>query len=86
MTLVDNGIDPSAVLQAASESIIVTTSDLDQPATAWEGPRGGHHVSGVLRFADARKILASNPKHLELQIDGVAGATRTFRWNLQEPR
>jgi PAS domain S-box-containing protein len=31
MTLVDNGIDPSAVLQAASESIIVTTSDLDQP-------------------------------------------------------
>jgi PAS domain-containing protein len=31
MTLVDNAIDPSAVLQAASESIIVTTSDLDQP-------------------------------------------------------
>jgi PAS domain S-box-containing protein len=31
MRLFESGIDPSAVLQAASESIIVTTSDLDQP-------------------------------------------------------
>jgi PAS domain S-box-containing protein len=31
MRLSESGIDPSAVLEAASESIIVTSSDLDQP-------------------------------------------------------
>ena len=48
---------------------------------AWEGdPPGGHHRSGILRFA----APADMPGAVELRIEGVGGAgTRTFRWELK---
>lgn len=47
----------------------------------WQGPAGGHHVEGVLRFAQARRIMVPSPAYLELQIEGVAGVPRrSFRW------
>jgi len=48
---------------------------------AWQGdPPGGHHRKGVLQFT----APAETPKAVELQIDGVGGASvRTFRWDLQ---
>lgn len=49
---------------------------------SWKGPKGGHHVAGVLRFAQAQKILDPLPAFLELQIAGVAGVPRrSFRWD-----
>ena len=54
-------------------------------AAEWDGPRGGHHVAGVLRFSDRQRIFSSAPNHLELRLDGLAGAaTSLFRWDLQE--
>jgi hypothetical protein len=50
--------------------------------TAWQGPSGGHHVSGVLRFAQGREVMKARPAYLELQLEGVAGVPRrTFRWD-----
>jgi hypothetical protein len=47
----------------------------------WQGPAGGHHVEGVLRFSQARRIMDPRPGYLELQIEGVAGVSRrSFRW------
>jgi hypothetical protein len=54
---------------------------------SWDGPKGGHHVTGVLRFKDRQQIVAAGANYLELQISGVAGvASRLFRWNLKETR
>lgn len=50
--------------------------------SSWQGPAGGHHVAGALRFAQRREIMKLRPAHLELQIDGVAGVPRrSFRWD-----
>lgn len=48
--------------------------------TAWEGGGpGGHHRSGVIKFA----ALTSKPKSVELIIKGLAKVSeRTFRWDL----
>lgn len=57
-----------------------------RPAS-WKGPRGGHHVEGLLRFAGAREILKPTPAYLELQMEGVAGVPlRTFRWDARAPQ
>jgi hypothetical protein len=68
----------------ASISVLHDDAGNDYPAAAWEGPRGGHHLSGVLRFAGAQQILASSPKQLELRIHGVAGMDRSFRWDMAQ--
>jgi hypothetical protein len=50
--------------------------------SSWQGPAGGHHVAGVLRFAQGREVMKPRPAYLELQIDGVAGVPRrSFRWD-----
>jgi hypothetical protein len=48
--------------------------------TAWEGAGpGGHHRSGVIKFA----ALASKPKSIDLIIKGLAKVSeRTFHWDL----
>lgn len=50
--------------------------------SSWQGPAGGHHVAGVLRFGQGREIMKARPAYLELQIEGVAGVPRrSFRWD-----
>ncbi len=54
---------------------------------AWQGPTGGHHVSGLLQFAPAGDILQLRPEGapttLELELQGIAGVpSRVFRWTL----
>jgi len=50
----------------------------------WDGPRGGHHVSGVLSFGQAGAILKPGAGEIELRIAGVAGAPqRVFRWETE---
>lgn len=51
--------------------------------TAWDGPRGGHHMSGILGFNSAADILRPGIAFLELELRDIAGvAIRTFRWDL----
>jgi hypothetical protein len=48
----------------------------------WQGPAGGHHIAGVLRFAQGREIMKTQPAWLELQLEGIGGVPkRTFRWD-----
>ena len=68
----------------ASISVLRDDAGNDYRAAAWEGPRGGHHLSGVLRFAGAQQIMASSPRQLELRIHGVAGMDRSFRWDMAQ--
>jgi hypothetical protein len=48
---------------------------------AWDGPRGGHHLDGVLRFGPRPEILLSGGQYLELELRDIARIpTRVFRW------
>jgi hypothetical protein len=54
--------------------------------TAWEGPRGGHHVEGILSFpasVDGVNVL-EGASTLTLVIRGVDAPERTFTWPLEE--
>lgn len=56
-----------------------------RPATWATEQDGGHHVNGVLSFAERAAILASGVASLELEITGIAGVpSRLFTWNLEE--
>ncbi len=55
-----------------------------RPAS-WEGPTGGHHVAGVLRFADRATILQSGVTKVELDLQGIADVpSRLFRWDVPQ--
>ena len=64
----------------AKAAVLVDDEGRRHAPMAWQGdPPGGHHRSGILRFA----AVAPKPRTIELQIDGVGGAgTRSFRWAL----
>jgi YVTN family beta-propeller protein len=50
---------------------------------AWDGPQGGHHVSGILRFDGRTTILAAGSTYLELEVRDVARIpSRLFRWEI----
>jgi len=54
-------------------------------AKTWDGPMGGHHVSGKLTFpasVDGTFILDGTSK-LTLEIRGVDAELRTFEWQLK---
>jgi YVTN family beta-propeller protein len=51
---------------------------------AWDGPQGGHHVSGILRFDGRTTILAAGSTYLELEVRDVARIpSRLFRWEIE---
>jgi hypothetical protein len=53
-------------------------------ATAWDGPKGGHHVSGRLSFAagvDGVPLL-KGAKKLTLTLQNVDAPERTFTWDV----
>jgi YVTN family beta-propeller protein len=51
---------------------------------AWDGPQGGHHVSGILRFNGRTTILAAGSTYLELEVKDVARIpSRLFRWEIE---
>ena len=46
---------------------------------------GGHHVSGLLSFADRTAILQTGVTSLELDVTGIAGIpSRLFQWTVGE--
>lgn len=47
-------------------------------ALEWTGGRGGHHMSGDIIFPK----LTPGVQSLELQIFGIGGVDRVFKWNI----
>ena len=63
---------------------LATDTGLQVQAISWEGPRGGHHISGTLSFpatADG-KPLPAGASQLTLTIISVDAAARTFTWDI----
>ena len=51
---------------------------------AWDGPQGGHHVSGILSFNGRTTILEAGSTYLELELKDVARIpSRLFRWEIE---
>ena len=68
----------------AKHAILITDTGKVVQATAWDGPMGGHHVSGKLTFpvnVDGESILNGATK-LTLEIRDVDAELRTFEWTL----
>ncbi len=47
-------------------------------ALEWTGGEGGHHMDGEIIFPGINK----NAKIIEMEIDGVGGVKRSFKWNI----
>lgn len=63
----------------AQFSTLIDTNGRAHAPLAWQGdPPGSHHRKGVLRF----KPLADQTQ-VELRIEGVGAAARSFRWQIQ---
>ena len=72
-------------MDLATLSTLTTDTGLTIQATAWDAPRGGHHVQGKLIFPatqDGKSILEGTSK-LTLTIINVDAPTRVFEWQLQ---
>ncbi len=63
-------------------STLITDTGHTLKASEWEAPRGGHHVRGVLRFpaVEAGHPVLSGAASIEIQIEGLDAAARTFNW------
>jgi len=56
-----------------------------RPAAWTPGENTGHHVSGLLSFADRAKILQTGVTALELDVTEIASVpSRIFSWNVGE--
>jgi hypothetical protein len=72
-------------MDLAALATLSTDTGLAVPASAWDAPSGGHHVSGTLRFPatkDGRSVLEGASK-LTLTILRVDAPTRVFEWQLK---
>jgi hypothetical protein len=70
----------------AQLAVLTTDTGITLQAFKWDGPSGGHHVSGTLSFpaqADGKPVL-EGAKQIVLAIKGVDAPARTFSWNLQQ--
>jgi hypothetical protein len=56
--------------------ILVDDIGKEYKPIAWEGPVGGHHREGVLKFNQITPI----PKSIELKISGIGDVIRNFSW------
>jgi hypothetical protein len=72
-------------MNPANHSTLSTDTGVVVQATAWEGPLGGHHVSGKLFFPatiDGVPVL-DGVTRLVIEIKDVDAELRTFEWTLQ---
>jgi len=56
--------------------ILVDDIGKEYEPISWEGPVGGHHREGVLKF----KQIIPVPKFIELKISGIGDVVRNFIW------
>jgi len=72
-------------MDLAALSTLATDKGLVVPATKWNAPLGGHHVSGTLSFPanqDGKSVLAG-AQRLTLTIRDLDAARRVFEWDLK---
>ena len=72
-------------MDLAALATLTTDTGLTVQASAWDAPRGGHHVSGTLSFpssVDGKAILDGATK-LTLTLKDVDAPERTFAWDLR---
>ena len=60
-------------------AILVDDQGKEYKPISWEGPTGGHHREGVLKFNQITPI----PKSVELKISEIGGVVRSFSWQLK---
>lgn len=60
-------------------AVLVDDSGKEYKPIAWEGPTGGHHREGVLKFNQITPI----PKSIELKISNIGDVVRNFTWELK---
>jgi hypothetical protein len=72
-------------MNPANHTTLTTDTGMVVQATAWDGPLGGHHVSGKLIFpasVNGASVLDGATK-LTMEIRDVDAELRTFEWILQ---
>lgn len=72
-------------MDLAPLAMLTTDTGASVPAESWDGPSGGHHVSGTLvfpAFANGESILDRAHK-LTLTILKVDAPSRSFEWDLR---
>jgi hypothetical protein len=60
----------------AKIAVLVDGQGKEYKPISWEGPVGGHHREGVLKFNQINPI----PKSVELKISEIGGVSRSFNW------
>jgi uncharacterized protein YcfL len=71
-------------MNPANHATLIADTGMVVEANAWDGPLGGHHVSGKLTFpasVDGVSILDGATK-LTMQLRDVGAELRTFEWIL----
>ncbi len=71
-------------MDLAALSTLKTDTGVTVKATAWNGPKGGHHVEGKLTFPAKQdgKLVLEGAKTLTISIQNVDAAERIFSWEI----
>ena len=71
-------------MDLAPLATLVTDAGRLAEAISWDGPRGGHHVSGTLSFPATvnGKPLLEGASQLRLTIKSVDAGARIFTWSI----
>ncbi len=69
-------------MDLAALAILTTNTGQELPAAAWDAPRGGHHVQGVLQFPAVQngEGVLDGVKRLTLIIRDLDAPERAFVW------
>jgi hypothetical protein len=74
--------------QSLADIAVLRVGDVEIEPDEWEGPVGGHHVEGVLRFpasADGGQRYLTDAEEVSLVILGLADVEeRVFTWMLEQ--
>jgi len=71
-------------MDLATLATLATDTGLQVEAISWDGPSGGHHVSGTLSFPATvnGKPLLEGASQLRLTIKSVDANARIFTWSI----
>jgi hypothetical protein len=71
-------------MNLATLATLTTDKGVSVSGLSWNGPAGGHHVSGVLTFSakNAGKSILDGATKLTLTINNVDAPQRIFTWDL----
>src|SRR4030042_6424 len=71
-------------MDLATIATLTTDNGNSVQGISWDGPRGGHHVTGTLSFpsSNAEKPILDGATKLTLTINNIAAPERVFTWDL----